>query len=221
MAQIAASFIVLSRALILAGCFCSALSHAAGIYIYTAADGSISLSNVPVDRHYKMLLNDASYGSEATPRGERQKGLRNMAAKVNFDQMVEETAHAFGLESALLHAVISVESGYNPAAVSPKGARGLMQLMPGTASRYGVANALDPEQNIRGGAKYLSDLMKMFNSDKQLVLAAYNAGENAVVRHGNQIPPYRETVSYVPKVLGYYQHYQTGNDTDTGSANLF
>jgi soluble lytic murein transglycosylase-like protein len=108
--------------------------------------------------------------------------------------VVEEVSRAYGLESALLHAVISVESSYNPKAVSKAGAAGLMQLMPGTAKRYGVADAFDPAQNLRGGANYLRDLLKLFDSDVSLALAAFNAGEDAVMRYGNRIP-YRETLT--------------------------
>jgi soluble lytic murein transglycosylase-like protein len=86
-----------------------------------------------------------------------------------------------------------------------------MQLMPATARRYGVSNRFDPAQNLAGGAQYLRDLMLLFNSDKRLALAAYNAGENAVLKYGRQIPPYRETAQYVPRVLGFYQRYQTDN----------
>jgi soluble lytic murein transglycosylase-like protein len=104
----------------------------------------------------------------------------------------------------LLHAVIRAESGYNPEAVSPKGAAGLMQLMPATASRMGVRDRFDPQDNIEGGARYLSQLLDMFPSDIKLAVAAYNSGENAVKRHGNQIPPYSETQTYVDRVLNYY-----------------
>jgi len=204
---------VLLRLLALAGMFFAVPAGADGIYAFTAEDGSISLSNVPVDKRFKVLLSDDARTSGSVSRGERTRGLRDLAAKARFDQVVEQTAQSYGLESAFLHAVISVESAYNPGAISPKGASGLMQLMPGTALRYGVADTLDPAQNIDGGARYLRDLFKQFNNDKELVLAAYNAGENAVVRHGNQIPPYRETVSYVPRVLGYYQRYQSGNES--------
>jgi soluble lytic murein transglycosylase-like protein len=94
--------------------------------------------------------------------------------------------------------------------VSHKGAVGLMQLMPQTARRYGVRNMYDPAQNIQGGARYLRDLMGKFNNDLPLVLAAYNAGEDAIAQHGNRIPPYRETRSYVPRVLNFYRQYQRG-----------
>ena len=108
------------------------------------------------------------------------------------------------IEPALIHAVITAESGHNPSARSPHGALGLMQLMPGTAKRYGVTNRLDPAQNIHGGARYLRDLMTMFDNDLHLVLAAYNAGEDAVMRYGRRIPPFRATMAFVPKVMGYY-----------------
>jgi soluble lytic murein transglycosylase-like protein len=112
------------------------------------------------------------------------------------------------VDPALIHAVISVESGFNPSARSSAGAVGLMQLMPGTAKRYGVKNRLDPAQNIQGGARYLRDLQDMFDNNLQLVLAAYNAGEQAVAKYGNRIPPYRETAAYVPKVLQLYRKYR-------------
>src|SRR5262249_6498573 len=95
--------------------------------------------------------------------------------------------------------------GYNPKARSPKGAIGLMQLMPDTAQRYKVANIWDPGENVRGGARYLRDLLALFNNDLSLVLAAYNAGEDAVAQYGNKIPPYAETRNYVPRVLQQYQ----------------
>jgi soluble lytic murein transglycosylase-like protein len=94
--------------------------------------------------------------------------------------------------------------------VSGKGAAGLMQLMPDTAKRYGVADRFDPRQNLEGGARYLRDLLRLFDNNVSLALAAYNAGENAVARYGNRIPPYRETLNYVPRVLDFYQRYQTG-----------
>lgn len=119
--------------------------------------------------------------------------------------MVEEVSRAYGLESALVHAVIAVESSYNPKAVSKAGAAGLMQLMPDTARRYGVTDAFDPMQNLRGGANYLRDLLNLFGSDVSLAVAAFNAGEHAVMKHGNRIPPYRETLRYVPRVLDHYE----------------
>jgi len=180
----------------------------ADIYSRTAADGSISLTNVPSDAHYSVLIAERD-----TPKGRQPawpiaaKGLPSRAVKAQYENLVDQAARQVGLESALLHAVISVESRYDARAVSRKGAAGLMQLMPATARRYDVADPFDPAQNVQGGARYLRDLLRMFDSDKSLALAAYNAGENAVLRNGNRIPDYRETRDYVPKVLGYYSRY--------------
>ena len=101
-----------------------------------------------------------------------------------------------------------VESAYDAQARSNKGAIGLMQLMPDTARRYGVRDRQDPAANVDGGARYLRDLLEAFENDVELAVAAYNAGENAVVQYGNQIPPFPETRSYVRKVLGYYERFQ-------------
>lgn len=182
----------------------------ADIYAYTADDGTVSLSNVPTDERYTVLIAAPEQALAAVPGFSVRKGKSNLARKAGFDQMVDEVSRTYGMESALLHAVISVESHYNPKAVSNKGAAGLMQLMPQTAKRYGVVDAFDPLQNLDGGARYLRDLLRMFNNNTSLALAAYNAGEHAVMKHGNQIPPYRETQNYVPRVLDFYQRYQTG-----------
>lgn len=176
----------------------------ASIYTLITDDGSVTLSNVPASG-YKVLVRESDEVAAASGGG----NPAGMPRKARYDSLVDEVARTYGLESALLHAVISVESRYVPDAVSSKGALGLMQLMPVTAKRYGVANALDPVQNLHGGAKCLRDLLKRFNNDVSLALAAYNAGENAVVRNGYRIPPYRETVAYVPKVLDFYRKYQT------------
>jgi len=115
--------------------------------------------------------------------------------------MIQKVAQETSVNPLLLHAVISVESGYDEKAVSRKGAQGLMQLMPQTALRFGVRNAFDPLENVRGGALYLKWLLQYFNGDLKLALAGYNAGENEVVRAGYRIPPIKETRDYVPKVL--------------------
>jgi soluble lytic murein transglycosylase-like protein len=122
--------------------------------------------------------------------------------------MVDEIARAANMDTALLMAVIDVESGGNPQAVSPKGATGLMQLMPETGARHGASNLFDPRQNIAAGARYLHQLMQQFG-DLQLALAAYNAGEGAVQKYGGQIPPYAETMNYVPRVIARYWHYRS------------
>ena len=122
-----------------------------------------------------------------------------------YAKMVRAAAQAAKVQPELIHAVIHVESNYQPAARSPAGAVGLMQLMPATAKRYNVKNRLDPQQNILGGARYLRDLLDLFEDNLSLTLAAYNAGENAVLKHGKRIPPYGETVAYVPKVMALYK----------------
>lgn len=113
-------------------------------------------------------------------------------------------ARRHGLDPALVLAVVKVESGFRPEAVSPKGAQGLMQLMPATAAGLGVENALDPAQNLDGGARHLAALVVRYGGDLKKALAAYNAGEGAVARHGG-VPPYRETRAYVKTVLGRYE----------------
>lgn len=183
----------------------------ADIYALTDADGAISLSNVPTDERYTVLIaapqQTVAAAASVTVVRTKKTGL---ARKAGYDQVVDEVSRSHGLESALLHAVISVESSYNPKAMSSKGAAGLMQLMPQTAKRYGVADSFDPRENLNGGARYLKDLLRMFNNDTRLALAAYNAGEHAVMKYGNRIPPYRETLRYVPRVMDFYQRYQAG-----------
>jgi soluble lytic murein transglycosylase-like protein len=123
--------------------------------------------------------------------------------KSRYDETIEKYAQKYRVDATLIRAVIQVESDFNPATVSRKGARGLMQLMPGTAKRYGVKQVHDPEDNIRGGVHYLRDLLEMFSNDLPRVLAAYNAGENAVIRYSG-IPPYEETRTYVKRALTVY-----------------
>jgi soluble lytic murein transglycosylase-like protein len=127
-----------------------------------------------------------------------------------FADQIEKAARESALDPALVHALIYVESRYQPAARSPKGALGLMQVLPDTASRYGVANAgRSVEANLKAGTRYLRDLMSLFEGRLELALAAYNAGENAVLRHGQSIPPYRETRLYVPAVLDKYREWRS------------
>ena len=181
----------------------------ADIYAFIDENGVSHFSNVPDNKNYTLYLRTPA--TSQTPILKDGKTQLTIAPSLNqkrFAVYVEEAAKTYQVEAALLHAVITAESNYNPNALSRKGAVGLMQLMPGTAKRYGIANPYDPAQNIRGGAQYLKYLLRMFNNDLQLVLAAYNAGENAVMGHGNRLPPYKETMLYVPKVLGYYQKYR-------------
>ena len=122
----------------------------------------------------------------------------------NLRDLAAAAARRHGLDPELVMAVVSVESGFRPQAVSPKGAQGLMQLMPRTASSLGVADALDPAQNLDGGTRHLGQLLTLYGGDLVRALAAYNAGEGAVDRHGG-VPPYRETRAYVKKVLEQYR----------------
>jgi soluble lytic murein transglycosylase-like protein len=121
-----------------------------------------------------------------------------------LESLASEVARRHGLDPALVLAVASVESGFRPKAVSPKGAQGLMQLMPGTATSLGIADAFDPETNLEGGSRYLAELIALYGGDLTKALAAYNAGPGAVKRHGG-VPPYRETRAYVKKVLERYK----------------
>ena len=149
-------------------------------------------------------------GEGAVGRGADVKpAIPAQLADKPFTELIHSAAHEAALDPALVHAVIHVESGYNPAARSPKGALGLMQVMPETAARYGIRNpARSIEANLSAGTRYLRDLMAMFGGRLDLVLAAYNAGENAVLRYGHRIPPYRETQEYVPAVLAKYREWQ-------------
>ncbi|RLE00617.1 MAG: hypothetical protein DRI99_08525 [Candidatus Aminicenantes bacterium] len=129
------------------------------------------------------------------------------SAGTNFRQeinrIVEEIAHKYSLEPTLIHSIIKIESNYDPWAISPKGAIGLMQLMPTTAAQYGVRDIFDPRENIEGGVRYLKDLIRLYQGRTDLVLAAYNAGQEAVKKFGG-IPPYPETIKYIEKVKASY-----------------
>jgi soluble lytic murein transglycosylase-like protein len=176
------------------------LQPQAEIYKYLGADNTIHFTDRPMRGNYRLLWRS---GPTASRNGYSPAQLRKN--KVKLTPLIDQTAKLVRLHPGLLHAMIMVESAYNPEAESKKGAQGLMQLMPATASRYGVDDSYDPRQNLQGGARYLKDLLEEFEFDLQLALAAYNAGENAVRRYGNQIPPYPETQHYVEKVMGYYR----------------
>ena len=181
---------------------------AAHASIYGYVDGNrvsvIISATQPADSRYVLYKKDQP-GGFADRFGE-MPSLQGEPAR--YSAHIQAAAAETKVDAALIHAVIAVESGYNPSARSVAGAVGLMQLMPGTAKRYGVKNRLDPVQNIRGGARYLRDLQVMFGDNLPLVLAAYNAGEYAVMKYGRRIPPYRETVAYVPKVMQFYRKFR-------------
>ena len=175
----------------------------ADVYSFTDANGVAHFSNVPSDSRFQLLI--TSSPTDAVAAAPKGKSIDWLARSAQYDGVISVAAKAATIQAALVRAVIVVESGFNPRAVSKKGAIGLMQLQPATAKRYGVKNIYDPEQNVRAGAHYLSDLLTRFDSNLELALAAYNAGEEAVERYGRHVPPYRETLAYVPSVLKVYQ----------------
>ena len=186
----------------------------ADIFSFRDERGVVHFTNMPNgDKRFKMIRKEETAPrSGAASIGAARVAQLFMPAQADilrFSSLIESASKTHGVDSALVHAVITAESGYNPGATSKAGARGLMQLMPGTAARYGVRNIVDPQENINGGVRYLRDLITMFNGNLELAVAAYNAGENAVIRHGNRVPPYAETVHYVPKVLGFYRKFQS------------
>lgn len=142
-------------------------------------------------------------GTALAPSGVRQ---------ARYKEDVVQAAKRNHVDPALLRAVITVESGFNRHAVSHAGAVGLMQLLPATARRFGARNVYDPKQNIAAGARYLHHLLHTFDKNVRLALAAYNAGAGAVIQHGYRIPPYRETVAYVPRVMTLYREYRKAHN---------
>jgi len=174
-------------------------SRADQLYGFTDERGVFHFSDVPSEPRYRPIIDTRS---AAVPGGDTSK-TRPRRAAGQLSRMIHDAARQAGVEAALIEAVALVESGFDERARSPKGALGLMQLMPATATRFGVADPLDPRQNLVAGARYLRELIDRF-ATLPLALAAYNAGEGAVERHGNAIPPYPETAHYVPTVLGHY-----------------
>jgi soluble lytic murein transglycosylase-like protein len=177
----------------------------ADIYAYTDEKGVKHFTNIAgLDRRYKLVRKEGP----VAPRAATYAFMPTEAQINSYKSIVAAASRTHGVDDALVHAVISAESAYNPNAVSRAGAQGIMQLMPATAQRYGVQNAMDPAQNIHGGVKYLKDLLALFNGNAELAVAGYNAGENAVIKYGNKIPPYAETKDYVPKVMDFYRKFQ-------------
>jgi soluble lytic murein transglycosylase-like protein len=157
-----------------------------------------------VDEHgHKIFVNAADLPSPAVKMARASRYRHLAPPPAEFSSIVEKTADRHQVDPKLVHAIIQVESAYNPRAVSRKGAQGLMQLIPSTAVRFGVQNSFNPRQNIEGGVTYLRYLLDLFGGDVPLSVAAYNAGENAVLRKGG-IPRYKETVNYVEHVTSLY-----------------
>jgi len=172
---------------------------AADIFKYTSPDGRVYYTDEPKKGFdYRLII-------RTRPRT-YSRDLKFMSGnKIKFNDLVAKAAAKHQMDPKLLHAVIQAESAYNPNAVSSAGAVGLMQLMPDTARRYGVTDRRDAEQNVDGGTRYLKDLLAMFNSNLTLAVAGYNAGEGAVMKYNNSVPPYPETRNYVQQVLSLYR----------------
>ena len=177
------------------------------IFAFTDGAGVTHYTNVPIDGRYRLVAAAPPEASVVASPVAARREIDWAARAGTYNHMIDRAAKKSALQPALLRAVIAIESAFNPRAVSSAGAQGLMQLHPDTARRYGVGDSFDPEQNVGGGARYLSDLMHRYHNNLELVLAAYNAGEQAVDRFGRQIPPFRETQAYVPAVLRLYRQF--------------
>jgi soluble lytic murein transglycosylase-like protein len=166
----------------------------AQIYAWRDANGTLVLSDRELDKPTQI------YEVPGAPAYRTTTAVERSPSSPRFDDIVVAHAQRHSLRPELVRAVIQVESGYNPRATSPKGAMGLMQLMPATARELGVRDPYDPEENIRGGTAYLRQLLDRYEGNEELALAAYNAGAGAVDKYGQRVPPYRETRDYVRKV---------------------
>ena len=181
------------------GCLACAPSSAFEIYKYVDRNGQVHLTDRPLHDGYQLIeINRKKAQMSRINFRDKEANRKRYSGKI------AEVASQYQVPEALLHAVITVESAYDPNAISRAGAVGLMQLMPATARRYGVADRRNPTSNLTGGTRYLKDLLIRFDSDIKLALAGYNAGENAVEKFGTQIPPDDETQEYVRKVLELY-----------------
>lgn len=179
---------------------------AAQIYVWRDANGNLVLSNRTLDGSAR------TYAVPDAPTFRSTRPVPSRAAREQFEPLVREHARQQGLPAELVRAVIQVESGFNPRARSPKGAMGLMQLMPATARELGVRDPYDPAENVRGGTAYLRQLLDRYEGNEELALAAYNAGSGAVDRHGG-LPPFQETRDYVRKVGSASQAERAPSDT--------
>ena len=177
----------------------------ADIYKHTDTNGHVFYTDKPEKgMSYERILKTKPKAKKS--KKAKKSNYQNLAKnQKKYAGFIANAAKKYNIDKKLIHAVILTESAYNVDALSSSGAVGLMQLMPATAKRYGVKDRNNAEQNIDGGAHYLKDLLKMFDSNLYLVLASYNAGENAVKKYNNSIPPYPETRRYVKKVLKVYK----------------
>jgi len=174
-------------------------AHAADIYQSTDANGAVRYATQALDPSFSLIFKD-------TPaRAANKRVLPAAQQALNLEPLIQEMAQKHTVDAALIRAVIDVESRSNPTALSSKGAVGPMQLMPATALRYGVTDRTDVTQNLNAGVRYLKDLLSQHHGNVALALASYNAGEGTVARYGRRIPPYKETMLYVPAVLSSMQ----------------
>ncbi|HEY4974763.1 MAG TPA: transglycosylase SLT domain-containing protein, partial [Steroidobacteraceae bacterium] len=170
------------------------------IFSYTDKAGVVHYTNVAADPRYVLVLSSPVERQVPDPNN-----AAYLASAAVYDPIIERAAKLNRLHPDLLRAVIVMESAYNPRAVSARGAKGLMQLEPATAARYRVSDVFDPSQNVNAGSRYLHDLLQRYDGKLEIALAAYNAGEQAVERYGRRIPPFAETLHYVPSVLRMYR----------------
>jgi hypothetical protein len=185
-------------------------SHCLGdIYKYIDPEGVIHLTNVPTEHNVPYVL--VMKEKRVLLQVKEDITSQNKRDISGYNDLIVKTSEKYRVDSALVKAVIKAESNFNHRAVSPVGARGLMQLMPATAATLQVQDSFHPENNIDGGVRYLRYLMNLFNGNLPLVLAAYNSGENTVLRYKKRIPPYQETQTYVRRVLDYFSRYSSGN----------
>jgi soluble lytic murein transglycosylase-like protein len=180
---------------------------AGAVYVSESSGPVPHFASHPSDASFRLLIRDEIPAGEARLPAVRANPAQQKR-RAQLEPLIERVAVRQQVEPSLVRAVIEVESQFHAQALSPKGALGAMQLMPQTARRYGVADRRDPAQNIEGGVAYLKDLLARFQGNVALALAAYNAGEHAVDRHGHVIPRYRETMLYVPRVLEAYMRYR-------------
>ena len=185
----------------------------ADIYVYIDREGNQHFSQKKENSKYQLLLRSKSNESKGSFKNWKEKSYTNIKLPNNktlqhkYHALIVKAANKYKLEPAFIHAVITAESSYQRTAVSSAGAKGLMQLMPVTAKRFGVSDPFDAKQSINAGSQYLYKLLKEFKT-KELALAAYNAGEGTVRRNNRQVPPYPETKKYITKVIGFYNYYK-------------
>lgn len=182
----------------------------ADFYRYVDEEGVVHITNVPTSTRYKWMMSERKKAGNSTESASYKKTTYSSKIPTNakYEDIIYSAAERYGIDPKLVKAIVKAESDFDSSAVSVAGARGLMQLMPETARIMGVRDIHDPEENVEGGIRYLSKLLKMFDWKIPLAVAAYNAGENAVLKYGT-IPPYSETQTYVKRVLYYYGKYKS------------